>query len=150
MNKASVLAAIDRAFGALPRPGTMVRSPNHCDECADHEAVMQAVTPQTVSLEQVGHPAWDPVCFLTDAAFCYFMPGFARLALVGGPQTYLDQFLFHLEQGFRTDAFNAEQRRAVLHLLDHIGETLYAEIIDYNLENEFYRVRDALMGTTDV
>ena len=97
MDRDAVLAAIDRAFGELPRPETMVRNPNHCDECAEHEATMQGLTPQTVGLEEVGSPAWDPVCFLSDAAFCYFMPGLARLALnVEG--YYIGQLLFPLDQ----------------------------------------------------
>jgi hypothetical protein len=121
MDRAAALAAIDRAFGTLARPAVMGRSPQHCDECADHEATMQAVTPETVTLEQVGNPAWDPICYVTDEAFCYFMPGLARLALGTGEDYYLDQFLFHLEQGFRIDAFTAEQRRAVALLLDHIA-----------------------------
>ncbi|MBZ0291330.1 MAG: hypothetical protein K8L99_02075 [Anaerolineae bacterium] len=149
MDKDTVLAAIDKAFGHLSRPQAMVRNPNHCDECADHEAVMQAVTPQTVSLQEVGSPAWDPVCFLSDEAFCYFMPGLARLSLNSGQDYYLSQFLFHLEQGFRIDPMNAEQRRALAQLIDYIGETMLDEVINNMDDHGLARVMDLLAESED-
>ena len=141
MDRDSVLHSIDQAFGDLPRPAVMVRNPRHCDECADHEATMQAVTPQNVTMTEIGSPAWDPVCFLSDEAFCYFMPGFARLVL---DDDYLDQLLFHLDQGFRTDILNAQQRRAVMQLLDYTSEIMLETIYDYRLENTWDRVRSRL------
>lgn len=140
----NALDAIDNAFGHLPRPLTMVRNPAHCPECAEHEAVMQAVTPHTLTLAEVGSPAWDPVAFLSDEAFCYFMPGLARLALGSGPAYYLGQFLFHLEQGFRIEAFNPAQRRSVGLLLDAIMATLLDEAIVNGNDKELARVMDQL------
>jgi hypothetical protein len=121
-----ILAGIDEAFGC-DRPARRVRNPGHCDECAEHEGTMQAVTPETVSLDQVGNLAWDPVCYLTDEAWRYFVPGLARLAPGHGDGYYLDQFLFHLESG-RIDCLNAEQCRALSALLDHLYETMASEI----------------------
>jgi len=121
-----ILAAIDEAFGC-ERPAQMVRNPGHCDECAEHEVTMQAVTPETVSLDQVSSPAWDPVCYLTDEAWRYFSPGLARLALGRGDGYYLDQFLFHLESG-RVECLDARQCRAIATLLDHLYETMAGEI----------------------
>ena len=73
------------------------------------------------SVLQVGSPAWDPVCYLTDEAYRYFMPGFARLMLGRGDDYYLDQFLFHLESG-RIACLDEEQCRAVADLLDYLYE----------------------------
>jgi hypothetical protein len=145
MDKDTILVNINRVFGAILRPETMVRNPGHCDECADHEAVMQGVTPQTVTLNEVGSPGWDPVCFLSDEAFCYFMLGFARLALDDDGE-YLWQFFFHLDQGFRVDAFNTEQRRAVAMLVDYIGDNRIEALIDSMAEAEFDRVQASLVG----
>ena len=119
-------AAIERAF-RCDRPTQMVCNPGHCDECAEHEETMQAVTPETVSLDHVGSPAWDPVCYLTDEAYRYFMPGFARLAQGRGDGYYLDEFLFHLESG-RINCLDAEQCRALSALLDYLYETMAGEI----------------------
>lgn len=135
-------AAVDKAFGG-DRPARMGRNPEHCCECAEHEEIMQAVTPETVALAQVGSPAWDPVCFLTDEAYCYFMPGFARLVLGRGDDYYLDQFLFHLESG-RVSCLNEEQCRAIAALLDHLYETRSDEIEDNMDDKVLGHVMDLL------
>lgn len=132
MGTDSLLSAIDKAFGC-PRPAQMVRNPDHCDECAEHENTMQSVTPEIVSLDQVGGPAWDPVCFITDEAYSHFMPGFARLALGRGAEYYLDQYLFHLASG-RIGALDIAQCETVSALLDHLYETM-AEEIEENMDD---------------
>jgi hypothetical protein len=134
---------IDQAFGSLPRPKTMLCNPNHCDECVEHEATMQAHTPQTISLEEIGNLGWDPVCYISDEAYCYFMPGFARLVL-DDDALYTDQFLFHLDSGFRTDTFNPEQRRAVAQIIEYLGTTILDERTSDILKAEWNRVRDRL------
>lgn len=123
-----IQTAIEQAFRS-ERPAPMVRNPDHCDECAEHEETMQAVTPATVSLDRVGNSAWDPVSYLTDEAYRYFMPGFARLALGRGDDYYLDQFLFHLESG-RIACLDTQQCRTIADLLDHLYETMGGEIED--------------------
>ena len=75
MEKEPILAAIDHAFGHLPRPEIMLREPTHCDECIEHEATMQAVTPGTISLTK-SVSRWDRVCFIADDTYAYFMPAF--------------------------------------------------------------------------
>jgi len=145
MDKDAVLAVVDQAFGHLHRPETMVRDPNHCEECAEHEAVMQAATPQTITLNEIGNPGWDPVCYLSDEAFCYFMPGFSRLAL-DTSGFYLSQFFFHLDydQSFRIKAFDSEQCRATLQLIHYIGETMPDKVTDHMVKDELDRVKERL------
>jgi hypothetical protein len=137
-----LLPAIDRAFECA-RPAQMVRNPTHCDECAEHEATMQSVTPESVSLTQVGSPSWDPVCFITDEAYRHFMPGFARLALGRGDDYYLDQFLFHLESG-RIEVLDLAQCGAISPLLDHLYETMSDEIEKNMDDKTLGRVMDLL------
>lgn len=146
MTRNEVLAAIDAAFGEEPRPAHFVREPNHCEECADHEAVLQATTRDTIGLDAVGNPGWDPLCYVTDAAFRHLVPGLSRLALEGGEDYYLDQFLFHLESG-RADGFSPDQARAVATLLDHARETMGHEIEDEMNAEEFNRVMTILKQT---
>jgi hypothetical protein len=139
-----ILSAIDEAFRS-DRPARMVRNPSHCCECAEHEEAMQSVTPETVSLKQVGSPAWDPVCYLSEEAYRYFMPGLARLARGRGDAYYLDQFLFHLESG-RIDGLNGQQCRALGALLDDLYETMSDEI-DGNMDDRTLgHVMDLLEG----
>jgi len=127
MDRQRVLAGIDAAFGHVPRPEPMLTNPNHCCECAEHEETLKSVTPDTISMKEVGSPAWDPLCHVSAEAFQYFMPGLARLALRSGEDYYLDQFLFHLETR-QTDAFTLAQCRVTLDLLWFAFETLQKDI----------------------
>jgi hypothetical protein len=97
IDKVEVLEAIDRAFAAASRPKHFLTDPNHCCECQEHEETLQGVTPETISLTQVGSPAWDPLCGTTPEGFQYFMPGLARLAFGKGGDYFPDSLLFHLE-----------------------------------------------------
>ncbi len=127
MDKLKVLQGIDSAFGHISRPVHFLKNPNHCCECAEHEDTLQQVTPITISLKEVGSPAWDPLCGVKPAAFQYLMPGLARLAMGKGDSYYLDQFMFHLES-FQIDEFNPAQSQAVLNLLWFLFETMPEEI----------------------
>jgi len=142
METHGLLSAINRVF-RRNRPLKMVRNPGHCEECAEHEATMQSATPQSISLVQVGSPAWDPVCFITDEAYGYFMPGLARLAMGRGEDYYLDQFLSHLESG-RIDSLDSGQCRAVATLLDHLYKTNSKEIEDNMDDKVLGHVMDLL------
>lgn len=117
MGKYTVLAAIDQAFGSIPRPEIMTRNPHHCDECEEHERVMKGVTPLNITLKEIGNPGWDPVCYVTDEAYRYFMPGFVRLIF---SDDYLDQFIFHIESRLAPELFTHEQRHAVIQLIDFL------------------------------
>lgn len=143
MTRDEVLAAIDAAFREEPRPAHFVRQPNHCEECADHEAVLQATTRESISLAEVGNPGWDPLCYVTDDAFRHLFPGLARLALGSGEDYYLDQFLFHLESG-RVDALNPAQAAAVAVLLDFAQANMADEIESELNAAEFGRVKSLL------
>jgi len=90
MSKQEVLAKINEVFGSLPRPVQFVRNPDHCDECEEHEETLAKLTPETISLKEVGSPAWDPMAFASDTSYQYFLPGLARLALGKGERYYLD------------------------------------------------------------
>ena len=127
MDKAQVLEAIDRAFGAASRPKHFLTNPDHCCECQEHEETLQGVTPATISLKEVGSPAWDPLCGTTPEGFQYFMPGLARLAFGKGDDYYLDSLLFHLES-LQLAHFNQAQKAATLKLLWFLYETLSEEI----------------------
>ena len=140
---APLLSEVERVF-AMPRPGWFVNA-NHCCECAEHEETLQAHNVETLGLESVGSPAWDPVCFISNAdGFKYFLPALARLACGAGQDYYLSQFLFHLN-GERVATFTKDQRRAVENLLWALSETLARDIEDaddyHDLEWALRRLR---------
>ena len=149
----NVLAAIDDAFGSIPRPEHFTNF-EHCCECAEHDAALLAVDPLDIDHDAVGSAAWDPVTFATPGAFAYLLPGLARLAL-GAPHSqwgwYGEQLLAQLTRDGRDNervlAMTAKQRAAVCSLLDHLLETRAELVADYGLEADLLTVFDYYSGT---
>jgi hypothetical protein len=127
---AEILRLIRAAFANCPRPEHFTNY-THCCECAEHDEVLRLRDLDTLSMDDVGNAGWDPICFVSPAGFAYYFPALARLALET-PQSdsygwYGPQLFFQLSCGVRQqeriDACNAEQRQAVVALLEHILET---------------------------
>ena len=144
MRDAEVLKIVQDSFAGSERLDSFTRY-WHCCECAEHNETLSQVTPETVSLWEVGQPAWDPICFVTQSAFVYFLPGLCRLALGTGNDYYLDQFLFHLDQPGRLDGMQGEQRQALRTFIHHLYDTRLEEII----KNRDEYTLQSLMGKLD-
>jgi hypothetical protein len=107
----------------------------HCCECAEHDQTLLAHDIESIGLDQLGNPGWDPLCFCSPEGLIYYMPALIRLTLntIDDPQkNYLDQLLFHLiydgENNRLVSACNAEQRKFVADFLAYLLETYSAEI----------------------
>lgn len=121
-----------QALFAVPRPEQFGNA-RHCCECADHEAALQRHDPDSIGLETLGSPAWDPLCYCSDEAFRYFFPALVRLALdPHDDHYYLDQLLFHLcwdgPGNVRVCAFTAAERTFVHDFLLHLLDTRAGQI----------------------
>lgn len=81
MNRADVLDAIDEAFADVPRPATFIRGTCSCNECLEHNETMMRLQQKQLLLDALNNVGWDPICFASDAAFRYLMPGLTRLVL---------------------------------------------------------------------
>jgi hypothetical protein len=87
-----------RRLFKVPKP-THFTNYRHCCECAEHDAVLTASDVNSIGLEQLGNPGWDPLCFAAVEGLLYYMPALIRRTLetIDTPQErYLDQLLFHL------------------------------------------------------
>ncbi|TFZ06032.1 hypothetical protein EZ313_05120 [Ramlibacter henchirensis] len=145
---AEILAAIDAAFGAAPRPEHFTNH-THCCECAEHDDVLRSRTRETLQHADVGNPGWDPICFTSAEGFAYYFPALARLALAEPSREhgwYADQLLFHLSSGFKENTYylhcDADRRAAVARLLGHLIQTRTALIEDYAAADEFLRCHE--------
>jgi hypothetical protein len=122
MDDDAAYEAIALAFGTAPRPRCFVDA-SHCEECADHEATLQAATSDSLRFATFGNPGWDPVAYLQCDGLAYFMPGLVRLALYrGSNRDYTEQFCGHM-QAERMSCFTAAQRAAMTHFLGYYRET---------------------------
>ncbi len=68
MNKAQVKRYVEQVFSSNAAPENYTNR-DHCAECAEHDQTLRSYTPQSITLEQLGNPAWDPICFVLPQAF---------------------------------------------------------------------------------
>lgn len=129
MTDGDVLRHVREVFALAARPERFTDR-DHCCECAEHDDLLRSRDLDSLTVEDVGNPGWDPICFATDEAFFYFLPALARLALdepAIGHGWYFEQFLFHLTyegaSNRRLRAASPKQRGAVLLLLHHVQRT---------------------------
>ena len=143
MTRDEVIAEVQDAFGGLTRPAMFTRGTCECEECLEHEQVMQSFSLNDMPLDKLDNPGWDPICFASDHAFAYLMPGLVRLVLRHTDE-YIQQFLFHLENSERIAVFTRKQAEALLHVLDFLVLE-EAQILDNNLTvDELNRTREKL------
>lgn len=114
-----LLAEVGEAFAGVPRPAMFIRDTCRCEECLEHEREMQSLPRRDMPLEVLGNPGWDAICFASDDALRYLMPGLVELALVH-TDDYIQQFLWHLGRAARDTLFTYPQAIALLHVLDFL------------------------------
>jgi len=146
MTKNEIIAQVDQSFDNLSRPKMFIRGTCSCDECMEHEETMQSLGLPDFPLDKLGNPGWDPICFASDEAFAYLLPGLIRLVL-GHTEYYVGQFLFHLDSLERVAVLSKGQSRALLHVLDYLFLN-EAEALDNNrVVDDLIRARKKLAQT---
>ena len=139
-----IIDVILKAFAFEPRPQHFTNY-LHCGECAEHNDLLSSRDRQSLRLEDVNNAGWDPICFITDEGFRYYLPSLARLALESSTSRgwYLPQLLFHLigdgPQNRRVGCCSTPQKRAITALLWHVVETRRELISNYKIEEELQR-----------
>jgi hypothetical protein len=134
-------ADLQKAFEAEPRPEHFTNY-RHCDECYEHDELLRSRDQASLRLEDVNNAAWDPICFVTDQGWRYYLPSLVRLAWesTSSHDWYLPQLLFHLisdgKGNRRVASCNAAQRKAIVAFLWHVLETSGKQIAEYNIEND--------------
>ena len=141
-NDPAILELIERAFAGMPRPERFTDHPGCC-ECEEHDALLQSRDRETLSIADVGSQAWNPITMATPAAFAYYLPALARLALEPLPADF-DWYgyiiLFELRwdgpRNKRWAACTSSQRAAVAAFLEHLFDTRADAIRMYDCEKE--------------
>ena len=103
----------------------------------------------SIGLQQLGHPGWDPLCFASVQGLLYYIPALIRLALdtMNTPQErYLDQLLFHLMRDGKDNdlvrACSPEQRACIASFLVYLMETYSAQIDEGSGANDMLKAFD--------
>jgi Family of unknown function (DUF6714) len=145
--------AARQAFAAEPRPEHFTDY-SHCCECATHDALLASRDIDTLRLEDINNPGWDPICFLTAEGFRYYLPALVRLALESSTSKdyYLPQLLFHLigdgPQNRRVVCCTTGQQRAIAAILWHVLETRHELIARDDLEEDLQRALEIWSAPT--
>ncbi len=143
MTREQIMSEVQEAFGHLQRPDMFIRGTCGCGECLEHEAEMQTFTPDNLPLDKLDNPGWDPICFASNEAFAYFMPGLVKLVL-DHADDYIQQFIFHAEQPERLAALTPGQARALIYVLDFLVLHESRALENNLVVDELNRTRDKL------
>ena len=98
----------------------------HCDECAEHDQTLRNADVDSIGMNELGQPGWDPLCFCSAEGRKYYMPALIRLCndTLYSEESYLEQFLFHLEGGGADNelvlACSQTQREFIADFLEHL------------------------------
>src|SRR5262245_47791535 len=65
---AAVLEMVRAAFARCERPEHFTNY-THCEECAEHDDLLLSRDPDTLRIEDVGNPGWDPLCYVDANGF---------------------------------------------------------------------------------
>ena len=120
---------------------------SHCEECEEHDQTLINSSIDSIGLNELGNPGWDPICFATNQGKKYYMPSFIRLSLESmDDEFYFGQFLFHLESnGKGNELFlscNEAQRNLIVSFVEHVILN-YTEQLEYNgYVHEALKVQD--------
>jgi hypothetical protein len=118
----------------MPKPEHFTNY-RHCCECSEDDVTLLAQDVNSINIEHLGNPGWDPLCFATAEGLLYYLPALIRLTLetMDKPQEgYLDQLLFHLMYDGKDNrivrACSREQRAFVAEFLAYLIEQYSAEL----------------------
>ncbi|MBB3166831.1 DUF6714 family protein [Simiduia aestuariiviva] len=97
----------------------------HCEECEEHDQTLNRSTIDSIGLDELGNPGWNPICFSSVEGKKYYMPSFIRLSLeTMHSEFYLGQLLSCLEGDGKENklycACNAEQRSFITDFIEYI------------------------------
>jgi len=143
LERAEIINAIDEAFSGEPRPAMFIRGTCSCEECTEHNETMSRLKLSAFPIDVLNNPGWDPICFASDAAFRYLMPGLALLVL-NHPEDYIQQFLFHVEQPDRIACLSHSQAHAVVRLLDLLAVEASEAVGNNHAADALFRTRNQL------
>lgn len=134
-NPDNVIAAVVREFTGVARPAEFIKGTCRCEECMEHNDTMAAHTPADITIKELGNPAWDPLCFVSDEAFVYYLPAMIRLAFED--EYYIDQLLFHMDNPGRLSSLSNAQAKVLSDALVLLGD-IRSELISNSFSKYSY------------
>ena len=131
-----ILESLRTAFPDCAKPDHFTNY-THCEECLSHDEFLRSGDRESLRLEEVNNPGWDPLCFASPEGFCYYLPALVRFSLMPSPNVawHFPQLLFHLTHQYERNRHlkhaNVEQRQSIVVFLRHIASTKKSIIESY-------------------
>lgn len=145
---AEVIEAVEYAFSDLERPEHFTNH-LHCEECAEHDQTLLQSDRDSLPVDAVTNPGWDPISFCSSHGKAYYMPALVRFALTaaeGSGMPYWQQLLIHLEGDGPNNSLieycSNPQRHAIAMFLQHLLETRTAAIEEWGSTEEVLRTHE--------
>jgi hypothetical protein len=143
---AEIIEIVKIAFSVVERPEHFTNY-IHCEECAEHDETLCRKDQQTLQIDDVNNPGWDPISFCSPQGKAYYMPALIAIALSDDSMIpYWQQLLFHLEgsgPGHALIAYCSErQRKAVTALIGHLIESRAKAIEEFGSTDEALKTYD--------
>lgn len=125
----------------------------HCDECWEHDKTLLAHSYDSITINDLGNPGWDPICFCSNEGKKYYMPGLIRLCLeTVEDDFYFAQLLFHLELDGPNNRFylscSDKQRKFIYDFIEFMIIGFSTELEHAMSVDEVFRARDVWAGVT--
>ncbi len=119
----------------------------HCDECEEHDQTLINSTIDTISLDELGNPGWDSLCFATAEGKKFYMPSLIRLSLeTMNNEFYFGQLLFYLEADGQGNelytACNSKQREFIQAFVEFVILNYAVQIEGNGYQNEALKVQE--------
>lgn len=142
---AHIITQVQAAFDSVERPEHFTHY-LHCEECEEHNTLLNAHDRHTLNIDDIDNPGWDPIGFCNPQGKAYYLPTLVRFALQDTPQgeSYLlVQLLHHLESGGPNSALitycSTNQRAAIAAFLEYVIETRTASIERFDVTDRLLR-----------
>lgn len=121
---------------------------HHCDECAEHDQTLRKSSLDSITLNKLGHPSWDPLCFTHSEGKKYYFPALIRLCFESlNEEFYFEQLLFHLEVDGANNAFFND---CSLQQREFIAEFVEFFILNHPDKLEETMCQDAALRTQEI
>jgi hypothetical protein len=139
---ADILKAVEAAFSEVERPEHFTNH-LHCEECAEHDQTLLQADRNSLQVDAVTNPGWDPISFCSPQGKAYYLPSLIRFALAdaeGSGMPYWQQLLVHLEGDGPKNALieycSQSQRNAIANFLQHLVESRTSAIESWGSTEE--------------
>jgi len=126
-----IVATFAEIFADVPRPAHFTNH-THCEECAEHDAVMRSRDRATLRLEDVDNLGWNPVVFLTPEGFRYYLAALVRVAFESEDEGFLSDLVsFHLRVDceWHFELLTTRECEVVLELIQSV-RTDFASVLE--------------------